>query len=64
LHEYKGQRGKFEDSGSAFVFGRRVDTKWKFYAQICAGNMNPENIGKKGVIPQTVKQLGALFEFG
>ncbi|MBC7993506.1 MAG: hypothetical protein H7Z15_09730 [Rhizobacter sp.] len=64
LHEYKGQRGTFTDSGSAFVFGKRTDKKWAFYAQICAGNMKPENIAGHGKIPKEIKQLGKLFEFG
>jgi len=55
---------RFEDSGSAFVFGKFTDkTKWKFYAQICGGNISPENIAH-GKIPKEVKQLENLFDFG
>jgi hypothetical protein len=64
LHAYKGQRARFEDSGSAFVFGKFTDkAKWKFYAQICGGNITPDNIAH-GKIPKEVKQLGNLFDFG
>ena len=63
LHEYKGQRKGFEESGSAFVFGMRTDKTWKFYAQICAGNITPDHIAH-GRIPKEVKQLGKLFDFG
>jgi hypothetical protein len=61
LHQYKGQRGTFLESGSAFVFGKRVDNKWQFYAQICAGNITPDNI--KGVIPKTLERLGKMYDF-
>ena len=37
LHEYHGQDGA--KKSSAFVFGYRADTTWKFYAQIVTGVM-------------------------
>jgi hypothetical protein len=43
------------------VFGKRVDNKWQFYAQICAGNITPDNI--KGVIPKTLERLGKMYDF-
>lgn len=64
VHGYKGQRDTFEDSGSAFVFGKFIDdARWNFYAQICSGNITPDNIAH-GKIPKEVKQLGNLFDFG
>ena len=46
------------------MFGKFTDkATWKFYAQICGGNVTPENIAH-GKIPKEVKQLGNLFDFG
>lgn len=60
-HLYRGQFDNDDDSSSAFVFGRRVDGVWSFYAQVCEGKMTGTVIDK-GAFPKQVKQLGGLHK--
>jgi len=59
-HQYFGQDGT--EKSSAFVFGYRKDTTWKFYAQIVKGVMAGDGINALKKATEKVVPLDQAYE--
>jgi hypothetical protein len=59
-HQYFGQDGA--EKSSAFVFGYRKDTTWKFYAQIVKGVMAGQGIDALKKATEKVVPLNQAYE--